>query len=197
MVVSEEKEPRPYARRLPIGAEVMPGGGVHFRVWAPDCARLEVILQEHSRGEDCAVALDREEQGYFSGVAPEARAGWHYRFRLDGADKLAPDPASRFQPEGPHGPSEIIDTAEFEWSDSGWRGVELLGQVLYEMHVGTFTHEGTWAAAVRHLEGLKEIGITVIEMMPVNDFVGRFGWGYDGVDFYAPTRLYGRPEDLH
>ncbi|MGH7969277.1 MAG: malto-oligosyltrehalose trehalohydrolase, partial [Limisphaerales bacterium] len=107
-----------------------------------------------------------------------------------------PDPASRFQPDGPHGASEIVDPNRFAWTDQEWQGVPRNGQVLYEMHIGTFTTEGTWAAAAAQLPELKDLGITVIEMMPVADFPGRFGWGYDGVCLFAPTRLYGTPEDL-
>ena len=107
-----------------------------------------------------------------------------------------PDPASRFQPQGPHGPSEVIDPSAFAWTDRGWRGVGVTGQVIYEMHVGTFTPEGTWEAAARELPELADLGVTVLEVMPVADFPGRFGWGYDGVNLFAPTRLYGRPDDL-
>jgi maltooligosyltrehalose trehalohydrolase len=109
---------------------------------------------------------------------------------------LLPDPASRFQPDGPHGSSQVIDAGTFPWSDAGWRGVAHADLVIYELHVGTFTREGTWEAAMRHLPGLAELGITCIEMMPVADFPGRFGWGYDGVSLFAPTRLYGRPDEL-
>ena len=180
-------------RRLPIGAEVLPGGGVCFRVWAPRRRRVEVVFE----GGPVLPALELapEAGGYFSGEAPDARAGALYRFRLDGEGPF-PDPASRFQPEGPHGPSEVIDPATFRWSDAGWRGVSPAGQVLYEMHVGTFTRDGTWRSAAARLPGLAELGVTVLEVMPVADFPGRFGWGYDGVDLFAPTRLYGRPDDF-
>src|SRR5262249_16837781 len=120
-----------------------------------------------------------------------------YRFRLDGFDADSyPDPASRFQPEGPHGSSEIVDPSTFAWNDSTWEGVSLEGQVIYEMHVGTFTREGTWEAARARLRGLKELGVTVVEVMPVADFPGNFGWGYDGVGFFAPVAIYGRPDDF-
>ena len=122
-------------------------------------------------------------------------AGTRYWFRLDG-DRLRPDPVSRFQPDGPHGPSEVVDPDAFKWTDQAWAGVKPAGQVLYEMHVGTFTPQGTWTAAANELDALADLGITVIEMMPVGDFAGRFGWGYDGVNLYAPTRLYGTPDDL-
>jgi maltooligosyltrehalose trehalohydrolase len=139
--------------------------------------------------------LRAEGDGYFSGLVERARPGARYRFRLDGKEAF-PDPASRWQPEGPHGPSEIVDLDAFHWTDQAWRGVQARGQVLYEMHVGTFTPEGTYRAAEEHLPFLHELGVTVIELMPVNEFNGPFGWGYDGVNLFAPTRLYGTPDDL-
>lgn len=175
-------------RRLPIGAEVVKRG-VHFRVWAPKARSVEVVFQE--RG----VELAAEENGYFSGLVERAAAGMLYKYRLNGGDSF-PDPASRFQPEGPHGRSQVVDPSTFCWTDSGWKGVERQGQVLYEMHVGTFTPEGTWAAAERELPELARLGVTVVEMMPVNEFPGRFGWGYDGVGLFAPFHLYGEPDDL-
>ena len=184
-------------RRVPIGAEVDHSGGVHFRVWAPRRRRVEVVLEPRAseRGEP-AVPLVPEGNGYFSGRLDAAGAGSLYRFSLDGALTLVPDPASRFQPEGPHGPSRVVDPAAFRWTDGPWRGVARDGQVLYEMHVGTFTPEGTWAAASRRLPELRALGVTIVEMMPVGEFPGRFGWGYDGVDLFAPTRLYGEPDDF-
>jgi maltooligosyltrehalose trehalohydrolase len=140
-------------------------------------------------------ALDREDDGYFSG-AFKASAGDRYRFKLDDDDTLYPDPASRFQPEGPHGPSEIIDPRAFPWTDRAWAGPQLQGQIVYEMHVGTFTPEGTWAAAVAELRELARIGVTMLEVMPAAEFEGRFGWGYDGVDLYAPMHRYGVPDDF-
>jgi maltooligosyltrehalose trehalohydrolase len=176
-------------RRLPAGAEVQPDGGVHFRVWAPRCTRVEVM---HEAGSH---RLEREEGGYYSGRVPGAAVGLHYRYRLDGGDAY-PDPASRFQSEGPHGPSRVVDPLSFRWTDGNWRGVRREGQVIYELHIGTFTREGTWRAAERELPHLSEAGITVLEVMPVAEFPGRFGWGYDGVDVFAPTRLYGEPDDF-
>jgi maltooligosyltrehalose trehalohydrolase len=120
----------------------------------------------------------------------------HYRFRLDRGEAGLPDPASRFQPEGPHGPSEIIDPEDFAWTDGSWRGVAREQVVVYEMHIGTFTPEGSWTAAMGELPALAELGITCLEIMPVAEFAGRFGWGYDGVDLFAPTHLYGRPIDF-
>jgi maltooligosyltrehalose trehalohydrolase len=177
-------------RRRPVGAETLSDGQAHFRVWAPIRKRVAVVVENGS-----TVELEPHEDGYFAGIAP-AEPGSRYRYRLDNDSTLYPDPASRFQPGGPHGPSEVIDPTAFRWTDTDWPGVRLPGQVIYEMHVGTFTPEGTWAAAARQLPALKEIGITVVEVMPVAEFPGRFGWGYDGVDLYAPTRLYGRPDDF-
>jgi maltooligosyltrehalose trehalohydrolase len=184
-----------HARRLPVGAEPVPQGGVHFRVWAPAAERVTVVLED-GPGAPAAIVLDAEPGGYFSGLAPEASAGTLYRFRLLPGPRLCPDPASRSQPAGPHGLSQVIDPALFVWSDDGWPGVRLPGQVLYGMHIGTFTPEGTWAAAARELPELRRAGLTVLEMMPIAEFAGQFGWGYDGVALYAPTHLYGTPDDL-
>ena len=187
----------PFRRRYPIGAELIDQNRTHFRVWAPKAKRVDVVL-EASAAKDVPRALHplvRDEGGYFSGSA-QAGAGGSYRFRVDSGEHFFPDPASRFQPEGPHGSSCIVDPTTFRWSDLEWRGRQLKGQILYEMHVGTFTPEGTWRAAAEQLPELARIGITVIEMMPIADFPGEFGWGYDGVDLFAPTRLYGTPDDL-
>jgi maltooligosyltrehalose trehalohydrolase len=139
--------------------------------------------------------LSPEPGGYFAGLAPGVGPGARYRYQLDGRSAF-PDPASRFQPEGPHGPSEVIDPAPFRWTDASWRGLRLEAQVFYELHVGAFTTDGSWAAAARELPRLADLGITAVEIMPVADFPGRFGWGYDGVNLFAPTRLYGRPDDF-
>lgn len=187
-------------RRIPIGAEAQDGGGVHFRVWAPGRRQVDVVLEPDfgpdPPAEARAIALEPEEAGYWSGLVAEAGVGSRYRFRLDGAAESYPDPASRFQPEGAHGPSEVIDPRTYVWEDAGWQGASLAGQVIYEMHVGTFTPEGTFEAAIGELPELASLGITLIEVMPVAEFVGRFGWGYDGVDLFAPTRLYGLPDDF-
>jgi maltooligosyltrehalose trehalohydrolase len=175
-------------RRYPIGAEPT-GEGVSFRVWAPDRLRVDVVVSSDH-------PLEKDERGYWTGFLPGLRAGALYRYRLDGEEKAFPDPASRFQPEGPHGPSEVVDPSSFVWSDHEWRGVAADRRVVYEMHVGTFTPEGTFASAIPELLRLAELGITLLELMPVADFPGTFGWGYDGVDLWAPTRLYGRPDDF-
>ncbi|MCA9226680.1 MAG: malto-oligosyltrehalose trehalohydrolase [Planctomycetales bacterium] len=185
-------------RRTHIGAWRVDDDCWGFRVWAPKRQRVRVafLSTEKTRQVAEVVPLDAEADGYFYGLADSARVGTLYGYLLDDDERLYPDPASRFQPEGPHGPSQLVDATSFEWTDKNWPGVELVGQVIYEMHVGTFTHEGTWSAAARQLEELASLGVTLIEMMPVADFPGRFGWGYDGVNLFAPTRLYGTPDDL-
>jgi len=177
-------------RRYPMGAEPRGTAGTSFRVWCPQSRQVCVVLEQTGK----EILLEDEGNGYFSGFAEFAKAGMRYRFRLDSG--CYPDPASRFQPEGPHGPSEIIDPASFSWTDVKWHGVPREGQIIYELHVGTFTPEGTWKAAAAQLNELADLGITVIEVMPVAEFTGQRGWGYDGVDFFAPTRCYGRPEDF-
>ena len=184
-------------RRYPIGAELIGENKTHFRVWSPKAQHVDLVLEESAakNAKRTFHPLEAEEDGYFSGVA-SADAGACYRFRVNKADNFHPDPASRFQPDGPHGSSCVVDPTKFDWTDSQWPGVKLKGQIIYEMHVGTFTREGTWRAAAEQLEELARIGITVIEMMPIADFPGKFGWGYDGVDLFAPTHLYGTPDDL-
>src|SRR5262249_19220226 len=138
-------------RWLPIGAEVA-AGGVHFRVWAPRRRRVEVVREgrpARTAAEGGSTELAAGGDGYFSGCVPGRAAGDRYRLRLDGEDARYADPASRYQPEGPHGPSQVVDPAAFAWTDGGWRGVRLEGQVIYEVHIGTFTPEGTFAAATR------------------------------------------------
>ena len=181
----------PYVRRYPVGAEPTRDGAASFRVWAPAHARVHVLID----GEP-DFALESEVGGYFSGTRTETAAGTRYRLRLDGVADPQPDPASRFQPDGHAGPSQIVDPDAYAWRDDAWRGLGRDGQIVYEMHVGTFTREGTWRSAMRELPALAELGITAIEVMPVGEFPGEFGWGYDVVHFFAPTRLYGTPDDM-
>jgi maltooligosyltrehalose trehalohydrolase len=136
-----------------------------------------------------------EPGGYFSATVPDVRDGCRYRFRL--AQGLRPDPVSRFQPDGPFGPSMVVDPRAFQWSDGSWGGAPPRHQqVLYELHIGTFTTSGTWAAASERLPHLASLGVTTIEVMPIAEFDGRFGWGYDGVFLFAPYHGYGRPGDV-
>jgi maltooligosyltrehalose trehalohydrolase len=144
-----------------------------------------------------SILLEGEGNGYFSGIARNAADGTRYRFKLRSNDKqLYPDPASRMQPEGTDGPSQVVDPALFRWNDYDWQGPSLEGQVIYEMHLGTFTTEGTWQAACQQLKELAAIGITVVEVMPVAEAPGEFGWGYDGVLIFAPNHRYGSPDDF-
>ena len=181
-------------RRLPIGVELNPDGGAHARVWAPKRKQVDLVIYDRDQVVE-TIALAAEAEGYFSGAIAKASAGTRYKFRLDGGDAF-PDPASRFQPAGPHGPSEIVDPARYAWTDGSWKGITIEGQVISEIHIGTFTPEGTYRAAIERLDHLVDVGITVIEIMPLNEFAGSFGWGYDGVNWYAPSHLYGTPDDL-
>jgi maltooligosyltrehalose trehalohydrolase len=192
---NKRREIREVQRRYPVGAELIGPNQTHFRIWAPRVQRVDLVLEESGTKDPKRTIheLEAEKDGYFSGSA-SAAVGDRYRFRVN--NDFYPDPASRFQPDGPHGPSCIVDPTRFRWTDSHWPGITLKGQIIYEMHIGTFTKEGTWDAAAQQLEELARIGITVIEMMPVSDFPGKFGWGYDGVNLFAPTHLYGAPDDL-
>ncbi len=181
----------PRGRRRAQGAEIFIDG-TDFRVWAPACQAVELRLEN----TDVVQALEPEGDGHwFARIAAGAGAGTRYRYRVDGKDWI-PDPAARWLPEGPHGPAEVVEPRAFSWTDARWPGLSHHGQIIYEMHVGTFSPDGTWAGAANKLMELKDLGITVIEMMPVTEYAGRFGWGYDGVAWLAPTRNYGHPDDL-
>lgn len=192
-------------RKFPVGAEVVPSG-VHFRIWAPDATRVRVIFEQASGyldkleqtgkdGRPLAFDLNKELNGYWSGLAVDAGAGVLYRFDI-GHHQYYPDPVSRYQPQGPHGPSLVVDCESFRWSDHHWRGIAENGRIIYEMHIGTFTKEGTYLAAARELPELVALGITVIQLMPLAEFDGEFGWGYDCVGFFAPYHAYGTPDEL-
>jgi maltooligosyltrehalose trehalohydrolase len=175
---------------MSFGAEVLPQGGVRFALWAPSARRVELALEA---GATIETAPDAD--GWVRLEVAHAGAGTRYRYRVDG-ERLVPDPASRFQPEDVHGPSEVIDAEAFEWTDGGWRGRAWESLVFYELHVGTFTPEGTLTAAAARLDDLADLGVTAVELMPLSDFPGRWGWGYDGVLPFAPESRYGRPETL-
>jgi maltooligosyltrehalose trehalohydrolase len=177
------------ARRYPVGAELIGESEASIRIWAPDHSAVDVVV------DGIAQTLEAEPGGYFSAQV-DAGAGSRYGFRFAGDVRVYPDPASRGQPDGPDALSAIVNLSSYRWSDAGWKGVSLPGQVLYELHVGTFTAEGTWRAAEAHLPGLRDLGVTVIQMMPVGEFAGAFGWGYDGVQWFAPMHTYGAPADL-
>lgn len=179
--------------RLDLGANVVEGG-VQFRVWAPNARLVEVVL-EGQAGAQRRQALTPGDDGYHDGLVVGARAGDRYRYSLDDGPPF-PDPCSRSQPDGPHGASEIVDPGVFHWRDHGWPGLSANGLAIYELHIGTFTPAGTFDAAIARLADLKALGVTAIEIMPVAEFPGSRGWGYDGVDLYAPYSGYGGPEGM-
>ena len=175
--------------RMQRGATVLPGGGVRFSVWAPNAESVAVRLRGRAD-----VPLERRGHGVYEAIIPEASAGTDYQYVLGGA-KVRPDPASRHQPEGVHGPSRVVDPS-FRWTDARWRGREMADLIIYELHVGTFTHEGTFDGVVGHLDELVHLGVTAIELMPVAQFPGGRNWGYDGVLPYAVQSTYGGPDGL-
>jgi maltooligosyltrehalose trehalohydrolase len=179
------------AHRMPFGAEARDDGTTRVRLWAPAARRVELWLADRQQG----FAMPRDAAGWAEWVTRDAPPGSRYSFRIDG-DLLVPDPASRFQPDDVHGPSEVIDPSAYAWSDAQWLGVAPERLVFYELHVGTFTPEGTFDAVAGRLDHLVALGVTAVELMPVADFPGRWGWGYDGVLPFAPDASYGRPEAL-
>jgi malto-oligosyltrehalose trehalohydrolase/4-alpha-glucanotransferase len=174
---------------MPFGAELQADGRVRFRLWAPPHRDVQVELD----GE--AVGMRPVGEGWHELVTDRARAGTRYRFVLPDGLRV-PDPASRYQPEDVHGPSEVVDPAAYAWHDAGWSGRPWYEAVVYELHIGAFTPDGTFRAAIGKLDHLVALGVTAIEIMPIGDFPGRRNWGYDGVLPYAPDSSYGRPDDL-
>ena len=180
----------PAGRSFAFGAEVQGDGGVWFRIFAPAVKLLELELEGSGRR-----GMESEGNGWYSLKSGEARPGARYKYRLpDGTE--VPDPGARFQPEDVHGPSEVIDPAAYAWGDDGWRGRPWHEAVLYELHVGTFTAEGTFRSAVKRLDHVAALGVTAIELMCIAEFPGNRNWGYDGVMLYAPDSAYGRPEEM-
>jgi len=176
---------------MPVGAEFsVNAGGTDFRVWAPKGRTAAVVFE----GSPDSLPMSCEDS-YFAAFGKGVLAGERYKYQLDGGEAF-PDPASRWQPSGPHGFSAVVDPSAFRWSDADWPGILLAGQVIYELHLGTFTAGGIWKSAATQLRFLKETGITLIEVMPVAEFPGKFGWGYDGVQPYAPASIYGTPDDM-
>jgi maltooligosyltrehalose trehalohydrolase len=176
------------AHAMPFGAEVREGGETRFRLWAPAAGRVELLLGE------AATPMAQAGDGWFESIT-SAGAGSRYAFRIDGGLTVA-DPASRANPDDVHAPSLVVDPRAFEWQDGDWRGRPWHEAIVYELHVGAFTREGTFAAAIERLDALAELGITAIELMPVAEFPGTRNWGYDGVLLFAPDASYGTPEDL-
>ena len=177
---------------MPYGAQIT-GQGVRFRLWAPSCEKVALCLADGPR--ERMLPMGACGNGWFELTAPRTGAGTRYRFEVN--DGLCvPDPASRFNPDDVHGASEVIDPADFDWQDAAWRGRPWEEAVIYELHVGTFSPEGTFTGLMERLDYLVELGVTAIELMPVADFPGARNWGYDGVLPDAPDSRYGRPDDL-
>ncbi len=174
---------------MPFGTECLEGGGVRFRLWGPKAQQVRVCLEEDK------LPMPKSDDGWFDLVVSVASAGTRYRFEIDRKLQV-PDPASRFQPEDVHGPSEVIRPEAFDWVDSNWRGRPWEEAVIYELHVGAFTPQGSFTGVEHKLDYLMDLGVTAVELMPVSDFSGKRNWGYDGVLPFAPDSSYGRPEDL-
>ncbi|HEV3346443.1 MAG TPA: malto-oligosyltrehalose trehalohydrolase [Methylomirabilota bacterium] len=179
------------AHRMPFGALPQGDGGTMFRLWSPGADRVELWLEEPKR----AVPMPRDAGGWAEYVSREAPPGTRYRYRIDG-EMLVPDPAARYQPGDVHGASEVVDPLAYGWRDGAWAGLPPERLVFYELHVGTFTPDGTFRGVADRLDHLASLGVTAIELMPVADFPGRWGWGYDGVLLFAPEASYGHPDDL-
>jgi maltooligosyltrehalose trehalohydrolase len=178
---------------MPFGAVLLPGGGAEFRLWAP-AAEAPALLYRNVHGAECRLSAHCEGDGLWHCSATDADATTLYEWEVNGGQRV-PDPASRHNPQGPKGPSRVTDPTAFDW-DAGWTGRPWHEAVIYELHVGTFTPEGTFAAAAQRLPHLAELGVTAIELMPVAAFPGHHGWGYDGVLHFAPHTAYGEPDDL-
>jgi len=178
----------PSALTARMGASVLPSG-VQFRVWAPDATRVDVQF------DDVRIPLSPEPDGLWSATVPGIGAGLRYRYRIDGEGAF-PDPYARSQPEGPHGPSEVVAPDAFAWRSGAWRGLSPHGLAIYECHVGAATPEGTFDALIGQLDDLRALGVNAIELMPVAEWPGTRNWGYDGVDLFAPSHVYGGPDGL-
>ena len=186
-------QPRQSTALQSQGAHVC-GDAVHYRTWC-EHEHAEVLIVNAQRQVLRTVQLNAEGGGYFSGLDQNGRAADLYRYRL-GETGDSPDPASRFQPQGVHGPSMVVDPAAFRWTDQSWKAPSYRDLIVYELHLGTFTEPGTFRAAIGKLDYLVELGVNAIEIMPVADFPGERNWGYDGVSLYAPSRAYGEPDDF-
>jgi maltooligosyltrehalose trehalohydrolase len=176
-----------------LGATPITCSSTHFRAWAPERARVEVEVSEN--GDSSRHLLARDQQGYFSATVQHVPPGTAYQYVLDGR-LLRPDPASRYQPDGVHGASQVINPNSFPWTDQRWQGIAKRDLIIYELHIGTFTDAGTFRAAMERLPQLVALGITAIEVMPVAQTPGRWNWGYDGVDLFAVRNSYGTPDDF-
>jgi len=191
-------ESEPLSRRrhsMPFGAELAGSGEVRFRLWAPAAHRVDLLLCDATGAALHATPMEPLADGWFSLLSDAAGNGTLYRFRIDGTH-VVPDPASRCNPQGVHGPSEVIDPTTYHWQDAAWRAPPWHEAISYELHVGTFNRPGSFAAVAARLGHLKRLGVSALELMPVGAFPGTRNWGYDGVLPYAPQATYGRPDEL-
>ena len=179
----------------PCGALTRPNNSVTWRVWAPNACQATLVLHDPPDGRGRSIQMQPERDGYFIHTEPDVAEGQPYAFQLD-AGPERPDPVSRCQPGGVHEPSAVVRLERFDWSEGDWPGLRREQLVIYEIHTGTFTGEGTFDAAIERLEMLRELGITAVELMPVCQFPGDRGWGYDAVHPYAVQESYGGPRGL-
>ncbi len=178
---------------MPFGAQYLPGQGVRFRLWGPRAKKAALCLIDGQA--ELALEMPGVGEGWFELISRQARPGSRYQYHIDDRARV-PDPVSRFQARDVHGPSEVIDPEAFDWSDDDWHGRPWEEAIIYELHVGAFTPEGTFRGVETKLDYLVDLGVTAVELMPVSDFPGRRNWGYDGVLPFAPDSQYGRPADL-
>src|SRR3984893_16216695 len=190
---TQQKRPTMENRLVSQGAELQ-GASVSYRTWTTGKKNVSVVIFDDRGSVVRELPMEREATGYYSVLDSDSSPGTLYKYRLDG--NLVPDIASRFQPQGVHGPSQVVDGRSFRWTDSEWKPAALHELVIYELHVGTFTQEGTFDAIPERFDHLKGIGVNAIELMPIADFAGDTNWGYDGGSIYAPSRAYGKPDDL-
>jgi isoamylase len=179
---------------MPFGAQVLEGGRVRFRLWAPAAERVDVSLQK-AGGHTILLPMESREAGWYELTSDQATVNDLYRYRIDGFGEV-PDPASRYNPQGVHGPSQVIEPGQFAWNDRSWRGRPWEEAIIYQLHVGAFTPQGSFAAVRERLDYLVELGVTAIQLLPVGAFAGAHNWGYDGVLPFAPAASYGHPDEL-
>jgi malto-oligosyltrehalose trehalohydrolase len=177
---------------MPFGAQ-LGTQGVEFRLWAPSASRVDLLLEDAAQPQ--VRPMSECGQGWFARTEPDARAGTRYRFRIDAAFDV-PDPASRWNDTDAEGPSVVMDPAAFDWGEEPWTGRPWHEAVIYELHIGAFTPEGSFRATTEKLDHLQSLGVTMLELMPIGDFPGQRGWGYDGVLPFAPDSAYGTPDEL-
>lgn len=179
---------------MPFGAQVLEGGRIRFRLWAPAAERVDLLL-ETTHGGSVTIPMACTEAGWYELTSDRATAGDLYRYRIHGFGEV-PDPASRYNPQGVHGPSQVLEPGQFVWNDRGWRGRPWEEAIIYQLHLGAFTPQGTFAAARERLDYLVDLGVTAIQLLPVGAFAGAHNWGFDGVLPFAPAASYGHPDDL-